>query len=1549
MTSKLESESSDASGHTPDSGGSASSARRPAMVIGTLVLIAGTVVAALQSPHHPPVTNAGMLTRDWWLYPVERNALRRVALVPGSLHAVFALSGTSLVWVVGDGGLVARSADGGRTWASTNLTAELQQEPSAAPAAKTNRRADASRSTDGPRAAGGAAAQRVAHVRGRQSSFRVVSVAFASDAVGGVPPSSELEAIPAQPQQQQQQQQQTVTSVPYVVGMSFDAAVKTLAATSLRVVRVDTVDGGAKPGVVLAQSPSAGTRVPAASSIVLRVSVSALGRNPAAPAKTPTPTPNVGPSTPNDSKRRADTTSGANKRSDSISTQAGSTVAPPALVRDTTKFFPRLYGVCFTDARSGWVIGERGALFATTDGGAQWKQVRITTSGRLEAIACRAGVGAVAVGENGETLRSVDDSTWNVWARVGLTRPQLSILPDRSVWAISQANAIGRPVGTSAPGSLVRFRDDARPSRVGSDTADRAWTVAFIDAKNGFAGTATRGLVVTQDGGASWRPATCAFRIANDTGASVRSIVPVTATSAMAVDAQNRVWTTNDAWRTCSPGAVFANSTVTLASASPDRWYAVANGALFSRDAAGPWRALIGGSLFSSLTFVDRERGFAGLSTGGIARTSNAGHTWRTVAIDSQRIAPVRHLAARTPEDLYAAAGEVIYRSSDAGATWRRYASTDSVVSPVHFADSLVGWGRRHDTTWVTRDAGANWDVDTSTNPVSSFAALDSSDAHSVAAGIDTTGGGPRLWGVTRHHRLLSFDGKGWVPVAGASMPLSAAAPIARDLAFGLDSLGSLVRSVDGGVQWAAVDLTQRKFPAPWYYPFVFFCVGATALVVHRDEKEKRARHERSVADILVSDRPLREGDRDILDFGKIAAGLSRFLRNTRTQPPLTIAVTGPWGTGKSSLMNLLRRDLQERSFRTVWFNAWHHQREESLLASLLESVRQTASPPVWTIKGIRFRVRLLWARFSRYAVPLLVLFPLFALAVGYILRHPAERLHDLADAFWSFRHFFTHDASADGAVADTTRPGGQQKTLLALIISIGGAAVTYARGLKAFGVNPADLVKSVASAGQVPTIQTPPAFRYRFAQDFREVTNALKPERLVVFIDDLDRCKPDQVLEILEAVNFLVDSGDCVVVLGIDRERVTGCVAIGFKEVASVLAGMEQKQPVARNEAQAVVREVASAGVTPLRRTPDTPQERGTPETDDAKALGGQMKSDMELQVDYARHYLEKLLNMEIPIPAATAEGLGNVMTNTTGQPVPAEPFDSRMRRYKLPLFASVAAIATVVTFVLGYRGERFFERAVVPPTVVGTAAVVSSVAPIGGVDQVPPGAPVTTQTDSTLSTTPMTLAIAPLPTTVWWEHVLILAAAAAALIWLLTPREDKGVQDSDTFSDALRAWAPVLFEEFRTPRAAKRFLNHVRFLAMAQRAPAARRTPVARALDGVKRLPLIRNAVEAFGEKAPDEEELLRGSIPEAVLVSLSVIAERYPEWLDDDAFWRSDLESYVTKTLGVVPDDLKDALEQLGGSSEVGNATRNVVSLPQFAAHRETWNKLIAWVQT
>jgi hypothetical protein len=165
-----------------------------------------------------------------------------------------------------------------------------------------------------------------------------------------------------------------------------------------------------------------------------------------------------------------------------------------------------------------------------------------------------------------------------------------------------------------------------------------------------------------------------------------------------------------------------------------------------------------------------------------------------------------------------------------------------------------------------------------------------------------------------------------------------------------------------------------------------------------------------------ISDRPLEPGDPDALGLGAIAAGLAFFLRNDKTRPPLVLAINGRWGSGKSSLMNLLKKELQDSGTCPVWFNAWHHQKESQLLAALLQAVRAQAIPALSTWRGWAFRGRLAWTRLRKYW------FRLAALAGIIFLLYRVEifLVHNTSFNLGSLLNFvFNPDQSALKNLAD--------------------------------------------------------------------------------------------------------------------------------------------------------------------------------------------------------------------------------------------------------------------------------------------------------------------------------------------------------------------------------------------------------------------------------------------------------------------------------------------------------------------------------------------------
>ena len=70
-----------------------------------------------------------------------------------------------------------------------------------------------------------------------------------------------------------------------------------------------------------------------------------------------------------------------------------------------------------------------------------------------------------------------------------------------------------------------------------------------------------------------------------------------------------------------------------------------------------------------------------------------------------------------------------------------------------------------------------------------------------------------------------------------------------------------------------------------------------------------------------VNDKPIKSGKENLLGIDSYAEALSQFIQYSAT--PMTIGVQGEWGTGKTSLMNLIRENLEsdEKSLATAWVN----------------------------------------------------------------------------------------------------------------------------------------------------------------------------------------------------------------------------------------------------------------------------------------------------------------------------------------------------------------------------------------------------------------------------------------------------------------------------------------------------------------------------------------------------------------------------------------------------------------------------------------------------
>jgi hypothetical protein len=99
----------------------------------------------------------------------------------------------------------------------------------------------------------------------------------------------------------------------------------------------------------------------------------------------------------------------------------------------------------------------------------------------------------------------------------------------------------------------------------------------------------------------------------------------------------------------------------------------------------------------------------------------------------------------------------------------------------------------------------------------------------------------------------------------------------------------------------------------------------------------------------LYADKPLEPGDKDPLGFGAYADALALLMDWKDTSTPLTIAINGPWGSGKTSLAKMAEARLPigsdwDAPHVICWFDAWANDDAPHLGAAFAAAVAKAVN-----------------------------------------------------------------------------------------------------------------------------------------------------------------------------------------------------------------------------------------------------------------------------------------------------------------------------------------------------------------------------------------------------------------------------------------------------------------------------------------------------------------------------------------------------------------------------------------------------------------------------
>ncbi|PZO26591.1 MAG: NTPase [Flavobacteriaceae bacterium] len=250
----------------------------------------------------------------------------------------------------------------------------------------------------------------------------------------------------------------------------------------------------------------------------------------------------------------------------------------------------------------------------------------------------------------------------------------------------------------------------------------------------------------------------------------------------------------------------------------------------------------------------------------------------------------------------------------------------------------------------------------------------------------------------------------------------------------------------------------------------------------------------------------------DLLGF-KVHADLIVDVVNDNDVLPVTIGVFGDWGSGKSSILKIVEKELigdGEDGFNdgtlVLYFNGWVFEGYDDAKAALLESIiekfakhkklgSKVKDETIKLLKSVKW-MRLMGLGFKKIAAP----------AATAYLTGGVSLIPYLLNEF----------SQIDPTELANKLKGDEAENFLSSIIK----------------KNEEDEITMVRE----------------FRDDFKKMLDKSKIEKLVVIIDDLDRCTPDRLIENLEAIKLFLNVDKTAFVIGADPRIVRHAIELRYK-----------------------------------------------------------------------------------------------------------------------------------------------------------------------------------------------------------------------------------------------------------------------------------------------------------------------------------------------------------------------------------------------------------------
>ncbi len=256
-----------------------------------------------------------------------------------------------------------------------------------------------------------------------------------------------------------------------------------------------------------------------------------------------------------------------------------------------------------------------------------------------------------------------------------------------------------------------------------------------------------------------------------------------------------------------------------------------------------------------------------------------------------------------------------------------------------------------------------------------------------------------------------------------------------------------------------------------------------------------------------------KETNIDYLNFGYLVDLIAK-IATDKNLSPSTIGLYGDWGSGKSSLMKLALQAINDKAEKDkgsdesyskvlcVEFNGWLFEGYEDAKTSLCGTILDALADEKRFDKDVVDYAKKLIKKID------------FKKILGKGIKYGADFL--LTGGF--------------GALFD---------------ITLGNALTSLQSSAK--NISSDQWEEIIAKFKQDEKRRTEIS---NFRKEFKELLSKSKVENIVVFIDELDRCSPDTILEIFEAMRLFLFVDGMSFVIGADERLIQYAIKTKYKEV---------------------------------------------------------------------------------------------------------------------------------------------------------------------------------------------------------------------------------------------------------------------------------------------------------------------------------------------------------------------------------------------------------------